>query len=158
MRTLEAARGCGRDDYPVRALWNSVLAGIVFQHPTIESCRELSRNGQLRVLCGFAGPHAPPASASTRFLRRVMDQLPMIAALSLIVWSMRCPMCCPTLGSVWRLTAKPFPPGRPARRRIRRPTGVGTGMPIMAKRTIADNETTAPSGPKSRGGLATNSI
>ena len=77
MQTLEAARGCGRDDYPVRALWNSVLAGIVFQHPTIESLRrELSRNGQLRVLCGFAGPHAPPASASTRFLRRVMDQLP----------------------------------------------------------------------------------
>ena len=29
MRTLEAARGRGRDDYPVRAMWNSVLAGIV---------------------------------------------------------------------------------------------------------------------------------
>ena len=82
MRTLEAARGRGRDDYPVRAMWNSVLAGIVFQHPSIESLRrELSRNAQLRVLCGFAGPHAPPASAYTRFLRRVMDQLPMIAAL-----------------------------------------------------------------------------
>ncbi len=75
MRTLEAARGCGRDDYPVRALWNSVLAGIVFQHPTIESCRELSRNGQLRVLCGFAGPHAPPASVYTRFLRRRFNPL-----------------------------------------------------------------------------------
>ena len=46
MQTLEAARGRGRDDYPVRAMWNSVLAGIVFQHPSIESLRrELSRNG-----------------------------------------------------------------------------------------------------------------
>ncbi len=158
MRTLEAARGCGRDDYPVRALWNSVLAGIVFQHPTIESCRELSRNGQLRVLCGFAGPHAPPASASTRFLRRVMDQLPMIAALSLIVWSMRCPMCCRTLGRVWPWIAKPFPPGPLIRPTIRRPTGVGTGMPIMAKRTIADNEPMARLGPKRQPGLGIKSI
>ncbi len=46
MRTLEAARGRGRDDYPVRAIGNSVLAGIVFQHPSIETLhRELSRNG-----------------------------------------------------------------------------------------------------------------
>ena len=80
MRTLEVGRG--RDDYPVRAIGNSVLAGIVFQHPSIESLRrELSQNGQLRVLCSFADPHSPPASASARFLRRVMDPLPMIAAL-----------------------------------------------------------------------------
>ena len=31
---LEAKRGSGRDDYPVRAMWNAVLAGIVFQHPS----------------------------------------------------------------------------------------------------------------------------
>jgi len=30
MRTLERNRGKGRDDYPIRAMWNSVLAGIVF--------------------------------------------------------------------------------------------------------------------------------
>ena len=28
MHALEADRGRGRDDYPVRAVWNSVLAGI----------------------------------------------------------------------------------------------------------------------------------
>ena len=45
MRTLETARGRGRDDYTVRAMWNSVLAGMIFQHPSIESLRrELSRN------------------------------------------------------------------------------------------------------------------
>jgi hypothetical protein len=29
MRKLEAFRGKGRDDYPVRAVWNSLLAGVV---------------------------------------------------------------------------------------------------------------------------------
>ncbi len=33
MLKLESARGSGRDDYPVRAMWNSLLAGIVFQQP-----------------------------------------------------------------------------------------------------------------------------
>ena len=54
MRTLEEARGRGRDDYPVRAVWNAILAGVVFGHPTIESLRrELLRNAELRQVCGF---------------------------------------------------------------------------------------------------------
>ena len=39
MRNLERNRGKGRDDYPVRAVWNSILAAVVFQHPSIESLR-----------------------------------------------------------------------------------------------------------------------
>ncbi len=35
MKELERDRGKGRDDYPVRWVWNSILAGIVFQHPSI---------------------------------------------------------------------------------------------------------------------------
>ncbi len=71
MKRLEQRRGRGRDDYPVRAIWNSVLAGIVFQHPSIESLRrELGRNGQLRYMCGLTG--VPSASAYTRFLHGVM--------------------------------------------------------------------------------------
>jgi hypothetical protein len=38
MRVLESERAKGRDDYPVRGVWNSVLAGVVFQHPSVESC------------------------------------------------------------------------------------------------------------------------
>ncbi|HUX47450.1 MAG TPA: transposase, partial [Desulfosporosinus sp.] len=68
MRLLEEKRGNGRDDYPVRAMWNSVLAGIVFQHDAIEKLRrELGRNGQLRVMCGFKGKLVPPAWVYTRF-------------------------------------------------------------------------------------------
>ena len=52
---LEVMRGQGRDDYPVRAMWNALLAGVVFQHPSIEALiRELGRNPALREACGFA--------------------------------------------------------------------------------------------------------
>jgi len=52
---LEAMGGQGRDDYPVRAMWNALVAGVVFQHPSIESLiRELGRNPALREDCGFS--------------------------------------------------------------------------------------------------------
>ena len=51
---LDASRRGRREDYPQRAMWNSLIAGIVFQHPTIASLRrELLRNGELRQACGF---------------------------------------------------------------------------------------------------------
>jgi len=83
MRRLEEKRGRGRDDYPIRATWNSLLAGIVFQHESVESLRrELSRNGELRDLCGFdplGGEEAIPSSdAYTRFLKNLMKEQEMI--------------------------------------------------------------------------------
>ena len=54
MRKLEKLRGKGCDDYPVRPVWNSILAGVVYQHVSVASLRrELLRNGELRQLCGF---------------------------------------------------------------------------------------------------------
>ena len=54
VRYLEVMRQHGRDDYPVRALWYALLAGIVFQHESIESLlRELARNPSLMDVCGF---------------------------------------------------------------------------------------------------------
>lgn len=80
MRTLEQERGKGRDDYPIRAVWNSIVAGIVFQHPSIESLRrELARNAQLRDICGFdpcLGERAvPPAYVYSRFLGKLMRHI-----------------------------------------------------------------------------------
>lgn len=77
MQKLEKERGNGRDDYPVRAMWNSLLAGVVFQHASIESLRrELSRNGQLRRACGFdpnlVEKQVPPACAYSRFLSSLL--------------------------------------------------------------------------------------
>ncbi|UYM83015.1 transposase [Heyndrickxia coagulans] len=72
MQSLEKKRGKGRNDYPVRAMWNSILAGIVFQHESIEKLRrELSRNGQLREMCGFEG-QVPTSYAYTRFLKSLI--------------------------------------------------------------------------------------
>ena len=86
MAQLEHHRGQGRNDYPIRAVWNSLLAGIVFQHHSIESLRrELSRNGQLRWLCGFdlaQGQGAVPGSyVYTRFLRLLLNHADQIEAM-----------------------------------------------------------------------------
>ena len=35
MQKLEEQRKGGRDDYPIRPVWNSVLAGVVYQHAAI---------------------------------------------------------------------------------------------------------------------------
>jgi len=96
----------GRDDYPVRAVWNSILAGIVYQHPTIASLRrELLRNAQLRQICGFdlwRGIQAVPTdSAYTRFLRQLMGKYhhfieEMFNELVKKPWN-----CCPTLVRPW---------------------------------------------------------
>jgi hypothetical protein len=74
MENLEKHRKWGRDDYPIRAVWNSVLAGVVYQHVSVDSLRrELLRNGELRGRCGFdprkgAGA-VPPPWVYTRFLK-----------------------------------------------------------------------------------------
>jgi hypothetical protein len=74
MQKLEGHRKWGRNDYPIRSVWNSVLAGIVYQHQSIDSLRrELLRNGELRGRCGF-DPHkgsgaVPCPWVYTRFLK-----------------------------------------------------------------------------------------
>jgi hypothetical protein len=38
MQVLERERGpSGVDKYPIRAVWNSFIAGVVYEHDTIES-------------------------------------------------------------------------------------------------------------------------
>jgi len=76
MQKLETLRGHGRNDYPVRAIWNSLLAGVVFEHRSIESLRrELSRNGELRELCGFnplnGDAMIPSKDGYTHFLKNL---------------------------------------------------------------------------------------
>jgi hypothetical protein len=69
MRVLEEERGRGRDDYPVRAMWNFIIAMIVFGHPRFaDAIRELSRNVQLRFICGFGIGKIPCAVNVSRFV------------------------------------------------------------------------------------------
>ena len=79
-KILEKERKNGRDDYPVRAMLNSIYAMKIFEHRGVESLRrELRRNSQLRTLCGFnEGEYkflkkrkhlVPPARVYTGFIK-----------------------------------------------------------------------------------------
>jgi hypothetical protein len=86
MNALENRRGNGRNQYPIRAIWNSVLAGVIFDHETIESLRrELQRNGQLRQQCGFdllLGLRAvPPSYVYSRFLSVLVEHQHLITQM-----------------------------------------------------------------------------
>ena len=96
IQKLKTIRGKGRNEWPVEAMWNSFIASFVFDHDSIASLlRELNRNSQLRILCGFQ-PHiysvltkqrddfgrriretryklAPTASAYTNFLNNLKE-------------------------------------------------------------------------------------
>lgn len=83
MEALEGERKGRRDDYPIRPVWNSILAGIVYQHVSIESLRrELLRNGELREACGFdpaLGERAVPSKdACCSMLKKLMKKQEMI--------------------------------------------------------------------------------
>lgn len=75
MLHLEKDRGRGRDDYPVRPMWNALLAGIIFDHPSIASLhREMWRNGELRQVCGFEpGKPIPTQDALERFAKQALE-------------------------------------------------------------------------------------
>jgi len=86
MQTLEQERGNGRDEYPIRATWNSVLAGVVYRHPSVASLRrELRRNAELRQVCGFdplLGEAAVPTdSAYSNFIESVLRHEDKIRAM-----------------------------------------------------------------------------
>lgn len=86
IQKLKSIRGKGRNEWPVEAVWNSFLASFIFGHDSVASLiRELNRNSQLRIICGFQ-PHfytgkngatkmmlAPTASAYTNFLNNLRE-------------------------------------------------------------------------------------
>lgn len=86
MTKLEHFRGKGRNRYPIRPLWNALIAGLVYQHASVEQLRrELMRNGDLLRLCGFsttAGTNAvPPSWVFSRFLGKLKQEREEIDAL-----------------------------------------------------------------------------
>ena len=87
--SLRQARGKGRDDYPLSALWGTFLLAIVLRHHTMDAClQELQRNPALRLLVGIEAeedvpkPHNMSRFAATlgeeahlSLLRAVFDAL-----------------------------------------------------------------------------------
>jgi hypothetical protein len=71
---LEKERGHGRDDYPVRPMWNLLIAMFVFGHSRqADILRELRRNVQLRFLCGFNFGKLPGEDNFSRFIKKLME-------------------------------------------------------------------------------------
>ncbi len=67
--SLRQARGKGRDDYPLSALWGTFLLAIVLRHHTMDAClQELQRNPALRLLVGIETEEdVPKAHNMSRF-------------------------------------------------------------------------------------------
>jgi hypothetical protein len=73
LESLRTARGKGRDDYPVRALWGVLVLAIALRHTTIEACLgELRRNESLRRLIGIESEEGVPRKWN---LSRFLDTL-----------------------------------------------------------------------------------
>lgn len=73
LQSLRAARGKGRDDYPVGQLWRTLVLSIALRHTTVEAClAELRRNESLRRLIGIASEEAVPQKWN---LSRFLDTL-----------------------------------------------------------------------------------
>ena len=79
---LAQARGKGRDDYPVRLLWQVVLLTVLLRHTSFNAClAELHRNPALCRLLGIAAEdHIPHRWNLSRFLD-LLGQEPHLSAL-----------------------------------------------------------------------------
>src|SRR5260221_10112005 len=76
LESLDNARGKGRDDYPVRVLWGTLLLAIALRHVSLDAClEELRRNPALRLLIGIeAEARVPKADNMSRFLATLGEE------------------------------------------------------------------------------------
>lgn len=76
LESLRAARGKGRDDYPVEVLWGTLVLAIALRHVSTDACLEdLKRNPALRLLIGIeAEDRVPDADNMSRFLARLGEE------------------------------------------------------------------------------------
>jgi hypothetical protein len=87
MQFLEKRRGHGRNDYPIRPMWNALIAGVVYRHPSAASLlSELRRNRELLQVCGFdpmlGSDAAPSEDAFGRFLDVVVEHREWITQMT----------------------------------------------------------------------------
>lgn len=76
LEALRAARGKGRDDYPVEVLWGTLLLSVALRHVTAEAClEELKRNPALRLLIGVEREDGVPGPDNlSRFLATLGEE------------------------------------------------------------------------------------
>jgi Transposase DDE domain/Transposase domain (DUF772) len=76
LESLRAARGKGRDDYPVEVLWGTLVLAIALRHVSIDAClEELRRNPALRLLLGIEEEDRVPGPDNmSRFLATLGEE------------------------------------------------------------------------------------
>jgi hypothetical protein len=90
---LQAARGKGRDDYPVARLWSVVLLTILLRHHSVEDClAELHRNPALCRLIGINAENEIPHGWNVSRFLDVLGQQPHLCALRHIFDSLARPL------------------------------------------------------------------
>jgi hypothetical protein len=74
--SLRAARGKGRDDYPVEVLWGTLVLAIALRHVSTDAClEELHRNPALRLLLGIdREDQVPGPDNMSRFLATLGEE------------------------------------------------------------------------------------
>lgn len=87
VKELKEIRGKGRNDYPVEAVWNSILIMPLLELSSVEQLRrELSRNRDLRKICGFDDYNyyfkknklVPPPKAYSNMFRNLKNIEPLL--------------------------------------------------------------------------------
>ena len=82
---LEAARGKGRDDYPVRTLWGVVVLTIALRHTGFEACLgELRRNPVLAKLIGIQSAAGIPHGWNVSRFLETLGQPPHLTELQAV--------------------------------------------------------------------------
>jgi hypothetical protein len=77
LHSLRAARGKGRDDYPVNVLWGVVVLRVALRHSTTEAVLgELRRNEGLRRLIGINSEQGVPKKWNLSRFEDVLGQEP----------------------------------------------------------------------------------
>jgi hypothetical protein len=76
LESLRAARGKGRDEYPVEVLWGTLVLAIALRHVSIEAClEELRRNPALRLLIAIEREDRVPGPDNmSRFLATLGEE------------------------------------------------------------------------------------
>jgi hypothetical protein len=77
LESLRAARGKGRNDYPVHVLWGVVVLTAALRHPDTQACLgELQRNEGLRRLIGIESEEDVPSKWNMSRFEETLGQEP----------------------------------------------------------------------------------
>lgn len=141
---LLAARGHGRNDYPILRLWHVVLLTVLLRHHSFEDClAELHRNPALCRLIGITAEEQIPHSWNLSRFLDVLGQEPHLTALRKVFDELVRPLgrAVPdlgrhTAGDATALSARPKTDAKAVQEEVRQ----GLPQPAGGKKEYKDEE------------------